>query len=321
MKQSKFLCIIGFSMLLIEPCIQSYDNNAPSHKDIGWNATLASISLRQWAVINTSAFAATSLYFLWVFSKASVHDAKFIAEAYPYARAWYDDLDCKYPEAHLHEKQFLQGALVSDKHMRWNYFYNQVYCHKAVLEAIDGICRKKEKSYLLSQDEVLFLAIQEFLVLLQAGHIENNHVVTTRAYSVGTIMALEALKIWYKEYALSELNRDFVGVSGQEKKMSSAWEQNVLGLELFALLLLQDPLRRHQYFDSYDFACQQADIDILEKMVLFYERYHRDKHVRTYLADWKDQFYDDPIECMFPEARCAMIRKEIERRKENHHAQ
>jgi hypothetical protein len=274
-----------------------------------WSTSFNLLTPKQWGLATTSVVAACLMSYVYAYSQASEKDAKFVAETYPHAQAWYNDLACKYPQLRLNEKQFLQGTLVSDQFMRWNYFYNQIYCHKAVLEALDVICKKRTKKQALLHDEVTFLAIQEFAVLLQVGHIENNHVVKTRIYTIGVVMALEIIKIWYKEFELHRISND-----DWEKGLPTA---SVLFTEWLLVCLLEIPLMQYQYFASYAFACKHADIATLELVASFFERYLHGKHVASYLSHWNNQFYNDKAEYMQPEARSKMIRNAIECRLEN----
>ena len=103
-----------------------------------------------------------------------------VAAKYPHAKAWYDAMGAKYPAAHLESKPFLQniwGMPVSL--MSWSSTFNQIYFPKNVLIRINSLYGMQLENQTLSQEDQLYLAEQEFILLHEAGHIEHNDITRT----------------------------------------------------------------------------------------------------------------------------------------------
>lgn len=251
--------------------------------------------------------------------QASQEDARCIATKYPGAQAWYNHLIQKYPQANLDTKQFLQekrvvydtNKSISDRFLKWNYFYNQIYAHQFILEKIDEIYKKIITNKFVSHEEKLFLSIQEFMILSHAGHIDHNHVMKTRWGLISLFMTLEATKAWTK---------DFFGWHAwleSAKDDSAFYAKNIFFGEITIIFLATCLLLYQQNFQSCSYACQQADLELLENVVLFFKIDFKDE----WFSDWKHIFCHDPHEdCAHGGIKIldliAMIDREIVLRKE-----
>ena len=109
-----------------------------------------------------------------------IHEDALVKSKYPHAQAWYDAMGLKYPKAHLETKPFLQKIWgMPVKLMSWCSTFNQIYFPQDALIRINSLYGMQLDNQTLSQEDQLYLAEQEFILLHEAGHIEHNDI--TRA--------------------------------------------------------------------------------------------------------------------------------------------
>lgn len=252
----------------------------------------------------TVAIAALVGLHMYVYSKNSDEEVQDLVETYPYAHAWYQKLVIKYPKIKLDEKQFLQSGTMLHNYVRWDYFYRQIYCQEKILEQIHAVYRKQEKGYKLTQEEETFLSMQEFLLLVQAGHIILQDGVVRRGCLISALMFFEAMRAWFLIFRQTEV-------------IESRYQHNVINLvaaEMATLFFLAAYLDYYQFHESHRFACKHADRKTLEQIVSFLEESSTVYYQNTFAAEWKQKFFEDPIYKMNIPHLIDMMRQEIRSR-------
>ena len=122
-------------------------------------------------------------YCLYQVVTSLIRENHFVKINYPYAQDWYDAMDKKYPVAKLNKKLFVQcGTIVPKMLASWFSVFNKIFFPQEALIRINDLYRKKSSDRVLSQEEELFLLEQEFVLLHESGHIENDD-------SVGKLIA------------------------------------------------------------------------------------------------------------------------------------
>lgn len=163
----------------------------------------SNLSPGEQAVIATSIFAVGTLatgiahYF---FSAPTQNDFDFIKKTYPYALLWFESLNQKYPDLHVTEKEFLCGSYSEKEYHCWKSSFNQIYCPDNFLLKINVIYKKIMDRHFLTEDEMIFLSVQEFMILQQIGIIEQEQIVQRYIYACGIAILLEGIKTIYKNY-------------------------------------------------------------------------------------------------------------------------
>ncbi|AXK60387.1 hypothetical protein [Candidatus Chromulinivorax destructor] len=270
-------------------------------------------------------------------------DLLVMEEKYPYVQAWYNYLIKKYPQVHFDTKQLLRGSYARDEYEGWKSSFNQIYCPSTILVNINDFYKKKINGQALTNEELLFLDVQEFMILCQAGTIEYNHMIQKYLYTFGVIIGLEAIRVLYKEFTDESAKKYYssqktLKVDSNSRSLISTWDDvvhakmderngNIFGCELVAAYILSSTIFIFQKPQEYEFACRYADIDILERTVLFFEAFvnRKEDHSNDIKTPWaiyysstvSQWYYDicrDPKESG-PSTRASIIHNEIERRK------
>jgi hypothetical protein len=195
----------------------------------------------------------------------------------------------------------------------------------------------------LTDEELLFLDVQEFMILCQAGTIERNHMIQKYLYTFGVIVGLETIRVLYKEFTDESAKKYYssqktLKVDSNDLPFISTWDDvvhtkmnerngHIFGCEFVAAVILSLTVSIFQKPQEYEFACRYADIDILERTVLFFEAFvnRKEDHSNDMKTPWRIYFsstvsqwyYDicrDPKESG-PSTRASIIHNEIERRK------
>lgn len=100
-----------------------------------------------------------------------------VAAKYPYAQAWYDAMTIKYPATNLANKLFLQKLyMVPKAFMPWCSTIQNIIFPQDALIRINSLYGMQLNNQILSDEDQLFLAEQEFILLHEAGHIEHNDI-------------------------------------------------------------------------------------------------------------------------------------------------
>lgn len=281
------LFIFSLSMMFMSLSIESYDLQFEDHERF-----LGSLSPKLLAVRTTAAVAGV-LGFLYLCGQrdACEEDAEFITINYPYAQAWYDQLILKYPQANLNAKQFLQSSMTLDQSMGWSFSGSKISCNRKNLINIDAIYEKQINYRFLSESEVLYLSMHEFMLLTVAGKIENNLEMNRYAHTMKTVLFLEACKAWYKEcfdesYLAWVLSQETLMVTSAYTSYEDAIHEymrkriiSMVFIELIALFLSDVYFVLYASSQPYKFVCQQAEVSLLEDVVLFLKKYEHDKVV------------------------------------------
>ena len=112
--------------------------------------------------------------FQYIVSDCLIQEEHLVATDYPWAQLWYNDLAKKYPKAHLDTKLFLQSnrGTPAKKTLR-NASYNNIFFPEDALFLINYYYEKKLQGQELYEFQKSVLAGQEFLLLREAGDIEN----------------------------------------------------------------------------------------------------------------------------------------------------
>ena len=187
-----------------------------------------------------------------------------VAIKYPNAQKWYDAMHEKYPLAHFDQKQFLQT-----EYEQKAAFYN-IYFSQDSLQQINIIYTKKLDNKTLTDDEQLILAQKEFLLLYQAGYIEENCARNKSFTILGTLIATESLIIPAtnllipKSHSLLDLKNNITTFESYYTMLSIA--------DLFLFIAVYMPSIT-KYFDNtaYKFAYTQCDNDCLEAAIKLFE--------------------------------------------------
>ena len=133
---------------------------------------------REDAVFNISLFTAVTMISAamnYTVTTFLVTEEFLVVTDYPTAQSWYDAMALKYPEALLDQKLFLQTMRGQDaKYMSWCSTFNQIYFPQESLEEIETAYQKKLDGEILTDEEILALGKQEFILLHESGHIEHN---------------------------------------------------------------------------------------------------------------------------------------------------
>lgn len=181
-----------------------------------------------------------------------VKEDHFVSYKYPYAQQWYDSLNEKYPDAHLSEKRFLQTMYgMPVKLMSWCSTMNAIYFPQDSLKAINAAYKRKSEGQELSKEESEMLAQEEFILLHEAGHIEQNHIVKRLCIGLSFDALITAVVKKY-DINLSWFNR------------------------LFLRIAVQSPFTRFQEGQADDFACARAGQQELEGGIRFFENEEMD---------------------------------------------
>lgn len=281
-------------------------------------------------------------------------DLQIIQEKYPYAQAWYNDLIKKYPQIHFDRKRFLCGDYANGESIRWKSSFYQIYCPSDILENINMLYAKKIKGGVLTNNDLLYLHVQEFMILCQAGAIQQYHIMQRYLRTLGIFVSLECIRIIYQECTDDDFRKyyesqkslpahqrlfpygrdrfDHYDQYGRrrtaptwndvvEDKINS-WQIDILMAEMITNCLLC--LRWNESFQKsqeYAFACKHADVAVLEQMLLFFEafisRYEENIYTSrwsTTVSKWNYHYFFHPSE-LKPSVVASVIEDEIARRK------
>lgn len=241
------------------------------------------------AVLNTSikAGAAGALFASQYISNTYlVQEEHLVKTKYPHAQAWYDAMHKKYPNAHLNSKLFLQTMRgYSAKLMSWHSTTNQIYFPQDALKDIDTLYKKQINAIdPLTEDENLFLSMQEFVLLHEAGHIEHNHITNGIVISICLFASVEALRAVYRMYHDQNNLRVLFNVLESQNNLDSdtalvgklCCDFFLWGLVSFVGTFTIDAIMpfivsRPQALEADKFAYQNADMQALQGGIKFFE--------------------------------------------------
>lgn len=178
-----------------------------------------------------------------------------VESAYPNAQKWYEDLGKKYPEAHLESKRFLQQSYIfSKKHISWSSSINAIYFPQDSLKDINYLYGKKLEGGTLTEQEDRLLAKYEFIILHEAGHIEQHHIFKRIGANVVMLASASYLYNFLRQRGWFGRNE------GGGLLTCAAW------LSVFA-----HAYSRFTEGQADDFACDYAGIEELQGGIDFFE--------------------------------------------------
>ncbi|MBP6869845.1 hypothetical protein KBC04_03120 [Candidatus Babeliales bacterium] len=115
---------------------------------------------------------------------------------YPYAEQWYQAMDTKYPQAFLQTKQFKKSKFSESASV------NIIQFMSSSLQEINTIYKKQLENKELTEQEFSTIKKYEFLLLSQAGYIENNSSIKGSAafltsYAISNSLIVPFLKLYH----------------------------------------------------------------------------------------------------------------------------
>lgn len=196
--------ILLFAVLFHATSLQTIDFTFDPHQDLQEQFD-SYVALRQQNKLHMTALwtaitvGINSLIYL---SDVYPQDSSLVAHLYPHAQQWYEQMLQKYPHARLDQKKFIQT-----KYAQSPSFCN-IYFTAQSLRDIDQIYKKQLAGEELTELEQTCMKQNEFLILYQAGYIENNskfktHTAMTTSYIATDNALIPALKFlqsypWFK---------------------------------------------------------------------------------------------------------------------------
>ena len=240
-------------------------------------------------VLQTSALATIigiSVISSYVATTYLIQEKHLVKAKYPDAQAWYNAMNEKYPAAHLDSKLFLQTMRgVPAKLMSWCSTTNQIYFPQEALHDINFLYRKQVNNIEpLTDEENLFLGMQEFILLHEAGHIEHNHITKRILTVVGLFASVLTLRAVYKIYndeanlinMLSDENPDYISqddIDGVQLVYDfCTWFIAFMAFDIMVPFVASRP----QEFEADKFAYENADDLALQGGIAFFENEERD---------------------------------------------
>jgi hypothetical protein len=236
--------------------------------------------------------ALSGVYVTYNYAESQLSDMNHatVANNYPYAQAWFDEMISKYPDAQLDQLIFLPSASwMSQGHMAWQSRYKKVYCPALTLGTINDLYYEKLHPKFAQKltvhqnstdDEELDLKIAEFLLLRQAYHCKHNTTLIT------TLQFLLSAGI----------------IAGIGEILDQAFLNNhvhcILQAPMFALFLCN--LLEHQEIQADIFAYEQAiDFNIFNGALAYFY----DEDIVNNLCQLQPNL-DQRIEKMFKYVTC-----------------
>lgn len=104
----------------------------------------------------------------------------FVAENYPYAQAWYNNLATQHPTAHLNEYKLLKStvsavdAMTGDNSLTASCVPYRINLPEENLEMINALYKKKAEGQELTFEEQINLGSAEWTLFHEAGHLKNH---------------------------------------------------------------------------------------------------------------------------------------------------
>lgn len=285
MNKNILLCAMVIILNCVEVSLYADSENVSSKINEVSKFSLYPISQ---AVLNTSikAGAAGALFASQYISNTYlVQEEHLVKTKYPHAQAWYDAMHKKYPNAHLNSKLFLQTMRgYSAKLMSWRSTINQIYFPQDALKDIDTLYKKHINDIdPLTEDENLFLSMQEFVLLHEAGHIEHNHITNGIVISICLFASVEALRAVYRmHHDRNNLRVFFNALESQNNLDSDTALVGKLGYDFFLCglvwigtftidAIMPFIVSRPQELEADKFAYQNADMQALQGGIKFFE--------------------------------------------------
>ncbi len=189
-----------------------------------------------------------------------------VATKYENAQKWYEAIDQKYPEAHLHQKQFLQAEYTQEPS-----FYNIYYSHDS-LKQIEKLYTKKLNNQTLTNDEQIILQQKEFLLLYQAGYIERNCAMYSNLTKLACFAGTEAIQIPILKLfnSPSHINTLY---DLQDQMNQMQYQHTMLSIAdlVFYLSVLMPCITQYYENVAYEFAYTQCDTNCLHAAVELFE--------------------------------------------------
>ncbi len=228
------------------------------------NATI-NISL----VTGLIGLAATSQY---VATTYLVQESQLVQTKYPHAQAWYEALAEKYPAANLNSKLFLQTMRgIPAKFMSWCSTMNQIYFPQDALKDINNIYKKQLDGLTLTEEEMIFLGMQEFVLLHEAGHIEHNDMTKRYLTLIGVFATLETVRAICRTYYANNSASQKANLSYEEQAIIKVYNDFMIFAEFIALDFILPVFIRAQEFAADAFAYKQIDENALKGGIAFFE--------------------------------------------------
>lgn len=145
---------------------------------------------------------------------ASGQEKYLVAQKYPYAQAWYEEMTKKYPSARLDQQKFFYCApWMSQNYMAWQSAFNNIYCSEVTLKKINRLYEQKINSNFpknlifkedTTNDSEIDLKIAEFLLLREAYHCTYKTIFTLPAIfgtkSIAISLLLEGINGIYPQF-------------------------------------------------------------------------------------------------------------------------
>ena len=184
-----------------------------------------------------------------------IQEDQLVEHTYPQAQAWYDTMAQKYPQAHLNEKLFLQNIFFIPKmFMPSCASFNQIYFPQESLKDINYLYQKGLDGVKLTEEENIFMNMQEFLLLHEAGHIEHNDHANRFYASMTAMVAIYGSALIYKNNTNNNIDT-----------------KQLLAIGGWAYFLANMSISRYQEANADKFAYQNGELATLLAGISFFE--------------------------------------------------
>ncbi len=240
--------------------------------------------------VSMGTISAATAYMMY---SCNIPDKFYVKNKYSYAQIWYNEMAVKYPDAQLDQYTFLSAQRgFCSNYVTWQCTFHEIYAHRADLDALEDIYKKKAASIELSEQEILVLNILEFLLLDVAGLAKHNVFVKSLiADSIAFPIALATVDLCIIRNLVTSPSAKIEPAVAMFE-VATAFTMTTLGY--FSYI-------KHQVVQADKFACQQAaDVDVLRGGLKFFN------HLRN----------NGMISFVHPslDSRIQMVLDEIERR-------
>ncbi|AXK61128.1 hypothetical protein [Candidatus Chromulinivorax destructor] len=245
---------------------QNYNNQFEKYVSFEQSNQLQSIQLLSAIIISISAM-------YYIDDAYSTKKNRLVTAIYPYAQAWYDEMSIKYPEAHFDQKKFLPADYAQSPS-----FYN-IYFSDSSLININNLYKKKLENQNLTDNEQLFMVQNEFLLLYQAGYIEQNCAFNYRIAALTFFIATSSLMIpflrcFHPQSDIDNIHKhkslNFIELQNEILQFQSNYYILCLAQLIFTFPAYQCIIK-HYVNIAYNFACTHCDKDCLDAAILLFE--------------------------------------------------
>ncbi len=209
----------------------------------------------------------------YVFADCLIQEEHLVVTDYPWAQLWYNDLAKKYPNAHLDTKLFLQSnRMTPAKNTLRNASFNNIFFPEDALFLIDYYYEMKLQGQELSEYKELILAGQEFLLLREAGDIENNDTVKDSIACVSIAVAAQMAEYIVRS-CIQDKATSYDSLVDLEKALTIRYfTQNCMWYsKAIAIFYGFAYVTKSQRIRADDFACKMADLSALQGGIYLFE--------------------------------------------------